>query len=99
MKNLINKVIKISKKFPKKLSKEERFIQLVEEVGELANAIATTEGHKSRKCARAGLKDSFADVLFDLILLANLYGVDLEKETKAMLKRLQKRIKDKEFEF
>lgn len=62
MKNLINKVLKISKKFPKKLSKEERFIQ------------------------------------FDFILLADLYSVDLEKETEAMLKRLKKRIKDKEFE-
>lgn len=99
MKKIINKVLEISKKFPKPLTKEERFIQLVEEVGELANAIAITEGHKSEKCARADLNDSFADVFFDLILLANLYEVDLEKETEAMLKRLDKRIKDQEFEF
>ena len=65
MKKIISKVLKIAKKFPKPLTKEERFIQLVEEVGELAN----------------------------------LYEVDLEKETEAMLKRLDKRIKDQEFEF
>ena len=81
------------------MSKEERFIQLVEEVGELANAIATTEGHKAKKLARADLKDSFADVLFDLVVLADLYRVDLEKETEEMLKRLEKRIESKEFEF
>lgn len=81
------------------MSKEERFIQLVEEIGELANAIATAEGHKSKKCARADLADSFADVLFDLIVLANLYEIDLEKETRIMLKRLEKRIKNNEFKF
>lgn len=99
MKNLINKVLKIVKKFPRQMSKEERFIQLVEEVGELANAIAIAEGHKSKKCARANLKDSFADVLFDLIVLAELYGVALEKEEETMLERLKKRIKNNEFEF
>lgn len=97
MKKLIKKTLKISKKFPKPMSKEERFIQLVEEVGELANAIATTEGHKAKKCARADLKDSFADVMFDLIVLASLYKIDLEKETEEMLKRLEKRIKKGNF--
>ena len=48
MKKIINKVLKTAKKFPKPMSKEERFIQLVEEVGELANAIAVAEGHKSK---------------------------------------------------
>ncbi|MBL7159724.1 hypothetical protein ISS85_04565 [Candidatus Microgenomates bacterium] len=98
MKKLINEVLKVNKKFPQAMSKEGRFIDLVEEVGELANAILVTEKHKSKKCMRAEIADSFADILYDLIVLADLYELDLEEEIKAMLKRLEKRIKKKEFE-
>ena len=99
MKKIIKKTLNVSKKFPKEMGKEARFVDLVEEVGELANAILITEGHKSRKCARAEVADSLADILYNLIVLADLYGVDLENETEVMLKRLEKRIKKKEFNF
>lgn len=81
------------------MSKEARFVDLVEEVGELANAILTTEGHKSKKCTRADIADSLADILYNVIILADLYEVNLEKEMKEMLEKLHRRIKDKEFEY
>jgi len=52
-------------------------IDLMEEVGELSNAILVQEKFKSEKRKKADLKDSVADVLFDLILIANYYKNEL----------------------
>jgi len=77
--------------------KEARLLDLVEEVGELANAVLVEEGHKSEGRRKADLKDSVCDVLFDLVLLAEQYGIDLGEEYGKMLKELEERIKRGEF--
>ena len=89
MKKLINEVLKVNKKFPQAMSKEGRFIDLVEEVGELANAILVTEKHKSKKCMRAEIADSFADILYDLIVLADLYELGLPGTAESKQPRRQ----------
>lgn len=81
----------------KKWSIETRFMDLIEEVGELANAVLVKQGHKPWKRKKSDLGDSFADVLFDLIVLAEEMGIDLEKEYEKMVKSLEERIEKGEF--
>jgi NTP pyrophosphatase (non-canonical NTP hydrolase) len=81
----------------KKWGPEARFIDLVEEVGELANAILVKENIKTRKKRSSDLADSIADVLYNLILLAHLYGFELDKIYEEMLDELKKRVENKEF--
>src|SRR3989338_2379651 len=99
MKELIERTKKLQKMFREKAKgnwkdwgNEATMIDLVEEVGELANAILVKEGYKRDKRKKAELEDSLADVLFDVILLSSNYNVDLEKEYKKMLEKLEKRI-------
>lgn len=106
MKNLnLNQAIKetekVCKKFPKS-SKEwtshHRFAELVEEIGELANAIQTTEGYKSHKRKKSEIVDSVCDILYEVFMMASIYNVDLDKEYPKVLRELEKRIKSGEFD-
>ena len=74
-----------------------RFIALVEEVGEIANALMLEHGDKPGEVRRAELADSICDALFDLFLLAKAYGIDLNKEYGVLLGQLRKRFKDGKF--
>lgn len=102
LKDLTQESKKIARKFPKKFrwQGKERFIDLVEEVGELANALLVYEKNKPKRVLfrRNSIADALCDILFDLLVLADWYGIDLEKEYPEMLKRLEKRIKKGEFE-
>lgn len=66
-------------------------LDLMEEVGELANAILIEEGHKPEKRRRAELVDSVCDVLYDLLRIADHYKIDLEKEYQKVLEQLKER--------
>lgn len=102
LKQLTQETKAIVKKFPKKYSwnKKDRFIELVEEIGELANAILIEEKKKPKSELFRGnsLVDALSDILFNLLVLADTYGIDLDKEYPKMLKRLEERIKSGEFE-
>jgi len=95
MKELIGKTREAQSLVGSKMGIEARVLDLVEEVGELANAVLVEEGHKGRK--KADLADSLADVLYDLILVAEHYGIDLKKEYGNMLEELKKRAERGEF--
>ena len=101
LKDLTQKSKKISQMFPKKFQwgNKERLIDLVEEVGELANAILVEEKNKPKRVLHKGnsIADALCDILFDLLLLADYYRIDLGKEYVEMLKRLKRRIKRGEF--
>jgi len=71
---------------------------LVEEIGELANAIQTTEGYKSKKRKKSEIADSVCDVLYEILMMASTYNVDLDKKYPKVLKQLEKRIKAGEFD-
>lgn len=72
-------------------------LDLVEEVGELCNAILIRQGHKHVKRARADLANSLCDILFDLLMLSAVYNMDLEEEYQQMIVELEERMKHKEF--
>jgi NTP pyrophosphatase (non-canonical NTP hydrolase) len=95
---MAKKTREVSEKFGTTWSKEVRLVDMMEEVGELSNAVLVKEGHKNQKRAKAELEDSLCDVLYDLLLLSENYGVDLENEYKKMLESLEKRIKERQFQ-
>lgn len=74
-----------------------RFIDLVEEVGELANAIMAEHGHKNPKRRKSEVADSICDILFSLLLFAHAYGIDLEKEYAGVLERIRERNRKGDF--
>ena len=55
------------------------FIALTEEVGEVANEVMNLEIYQTEK-DRSKLNKEIADVMFQLIDLANMYHINLEKE-------------------
>ncbi len=101
MKSLQKKTIDIVKKFPSKFSKEQRFIDLSEEMGELAQAMLFESGVKRSKTKGEKTKDDIADALADMLFnmydLAEQYEIDLNKEYIEMLERLNRRIEEGEF--
>lgn len=99
IKELQKRTTEVVKNFPRKQWKAEvRMLDLVEEVGELCNAILIKEGHKGQKRAKSDLKDSLVDILFDIILLADIYKVNLDEEYVKMLEDIIKRQKEKQFD-
>lgn len=97
----IRETEKVCQKFPnpKKWTSHNRFAALVEEVGELANAIQTTEGYKSNKRKKSEIADSVCDILYEVFMMASVYKVDLDKEYPNVLKQFEKRIKSGEFNY
>lgn len=95
--DLKQRALTLSKQFPHQWDAKTHFVDLVEEVGELGNAILVDGGDKSEKRRRSDLRDSIADVLFELILMADECDVDLEKELKEMLDGLEKRLANSEY--
>ncbi len=94
---IVQEVKEVGEKFPNRWDLKTHYIDLVEEVGELGNAVLIETGSKSTKRQRAELKDSFADVLFELILMADEAGVDLEEVISQMLTELKIRQENKEY--
>ena len=101
MDHLQEKTKKVLEGFKKirnnKWTPEVMLADLAEEVGELANAILVKEGFKNKKRAKADLVDSICDALFDIYMIAEHYGVDVEKEYQKTLEQLKKRMKDGKF--
>lgn len=75
-----------------------RLAELMEEVGELANAIQTDEGFKSKKRKKSDLTDSVCDVLFEIFSISAHYNVDLDKAYPEVLKQINDRRKAGEFD-
>ena len=104
MKNFtLNEAIKETKTVAKKIKNKNwtihtRFVELVEEVGELANAIQTEEGFKSKKRKKSDVTNSVCDILFEVLLIADHYKIDLDKEYPEVLKEIDDRRKAGEFD-
>lgn len=75
-----------------------RVVELMEEVGELANAIQTEEGYKSKKRKKSDIVDSVCDVLYEVFCIAAYYKIDLDKEYPNVLKHIDDRRKSGEFD-
>lgn len=75
-----------------------RFVELVEEVGELANAIQTEEGFKSKKRKKAEITNSICDILYGIFLISDHYNIDLDEEYPKVLQEIETRRKLGEFD-
>lgn len=76
----------------------QRFNDLVEEVGELANAIQVQEGWKSKNRAKAELVDSVCDVLYSIFCVAAIYDINLSEEYPKVLAQIEERRKSGDFD-
>jgi len=98
MKELTEKTRAVARKFPKQWSPPIRFIDLVEEVGELANALLGEWKEKPPSGIKSEVEDSLCDILYDLLLLAHDFDIDLKKSYLKMLEDLDKRIEAGKFD-
>ena len=74
---------------------------MMSEVGELADAMLEYEGGKEKKTrgakGREEVADALADILYNIFLIANHYGVDLDDEYGRVLKEVEKRLEGGDF--
>lgn len=104
MKELQKRTDSLNKKFEKTLpgpigkwDARTYLIDLMEEVGELSNAILVKDGNKSSKRKKSEIDNSLADIQFALFMLANRYEIDLENEYEKVLDELEERLERGEF--
>jgi len=75
---------------PKSPTIEDAFIHLTEEVGEIARQIFN-KNLGSDKFDKDNLKEEIVDAFLDIIVLAKMNNLDLEKEVKNKLDKLHSR--------
>ncbi|AGK60847.1 putative pyrophosphatase [Archaeoglobus sulfaticallidus PM70-1] len=86
----IETVNKIDKKLNLNRDAQLTLSQLIEELGELARAI-NSEKLRNKRAEKKELEDEFADVFLQLVKLADLFDVDLEKAVLDKIEVLIKR--------
>ncbi len=68
----------------------EMLAALVEETGELADAMLALEGVKGNG-SREALVEEIGDVLFALACISNYYGIDLEEALRSTIEKYRRR--------
>lgn len=103
-KDLVEETRSLHRKFKSPFDKRDRVLDLVEEVGELANAVLIVEKRKTitahhprKNKTKADVADALSDILFNVILLADDYDVDLLLDYERMLADLKRRLERGEF--
>lgn len=99
---LIDRTIKLSERFPNRYTKQARLLDVMEEAGELAQAVLIVEGIKTtndplKKRTVEDISDAISDILFALIHLSDDYHRNLITDYDAMLTRLEHRLDQGEF--
>ena len=97
MKELQNAVDKLIQTMGGYWSPTAMFLSLAEEVGELAREINSLEKVKVKKPTEPDkrIEEEIGDTLFSLICLANHYNVDLADSLNNVIKKYEKRDKDR----
>jgi len=99
--DLIAKTVEVNGRFKAEFSDRDRILSLVSEVGELADAVLEYDGGKEKGTrspkGKGEIADALADIFYNLVLVAQHYGVDLTEEYKRVLKDVEKRLKTGEF--
>ena len=91
-------VAKIVKRFKFNWSSYLQYIHLVEEVGELGEALTVKEGVRQEgrgekaQADHGNIEEEFGDILFTLMELANKYDVSLAKVMEDTFKRYQNKL-------
>jgi len=99
---LIENTRNLAVQFPNHYIKQDRLLDAMEEMGELAQAMLIVEKRKttndpSKQRTTKDIADGLCDLLYNLILLADDYQIDFTLEYRDMLSRLQHRINQGEF--
>lgn len=101
LQDLVKRTVEINDRFKGHFGKQGRALSLMSEVGELADAMLEYEGGKEKGTREAKGKDevadALADILYNLFLIANHYGVDLDKEYERVLKEVELRLEEGDF--
>jgi NTP pyrophosphatase (non-canonical NTP hydrolase) len=80
------------KKSPKKeIDEKDELLFLMEEIGEMAEAIRKNNGNKENKKFVVDLEKEMGDVFLSLITLAIRYDIDLEKAFEKTKDSVEKR--------
>ena len=79
-------------KYPKnKPDLAQQILLVMEELGEVAEAIRKTDGRKDRVEKQVSIGSEMADLLISIITLANTYEIDLTTEIETFKSRLAER--------
>lgn len=79
------------KKSKKKVDEKLELIFLMEEIGEMAEAIRKNAGQKDNKNIKVDLEKEMGDILLSLITIAIRYDIDLEKAFRKVKKDVEQR--------
>lgn len=99
MKDFQREVDELFDKFPFSWSNYVHYIRLVEEVGELGEALTVFEGDRQAGSGEAAmafhndLTEEIGDVLFALVRVANKSNIDLDVAIDSARKRYNKKLK------
>ncbi len=69
----------------------QQILYIIEEFGEVAEAIRKQNGLKERKDVQTDIGSEFADLIISVLTLANTMGVDIDEEVKKFWSRLEAR--------
>ncbi len=75
----------------RKHTKQSAVIHLMEEIGEIARQV-TSEYHRPEKFSKENLGTELADTLMFIVVLADLYEIDLSKEMQDSIQRVKDKI-------
>ena len=70
---------------------ELQLLYIIEELGEVAEAIRKRDGKKDRKQSELDLGSEMADLIISITTLANHFDVNIEDEVKKFQERIAKR--------
>jgi len=73
---------------------ELQLLYIMEELGEVAEAIRKTAGAKDRKQKEVDLGSELGDLIVSITTLANHFGIDLDKEISGFQARIAARHQD-----
>lgn len=73
---------------------ELQLLYIMEELGEVAEAIRKQDGKKDRKQLEVDLGSEMADLVISIMTLANHFEVNLEQEVQKFQERITKRHND-----
>lgn len=100
--DLIEETMNLDRQFPIRYSTQDHFMDMVEEVGELSQAMQISSGRKvtavvQKQRTQEDVVDGLCDVLFELIRLAEKLGVKLDQEYPKVLQQIKERVEKGEF--
>jgi len=82
------------KKSTKRIDEKDELLFLIEEIGEMAEALRKLSGNKKNKQMKVDLEKEMGDILLSLFTLAIRHDIDLEnafeKTKKSVIKRYMK---------